>query len=109
VGGHGRKEEEDGKERGGQAGCEERARSSGGRGEAGGGPRPRRDGQNRAPVYTVDSYDTHLSSSRDIYFLFWGSHHLTDLTSKLRVVSKFVRFGLKSSIWTKSTRQRSCC
>jgi hypothetical protein len=62
VGGHGRKEEEDGKERGGRAGCEERARSSGGFREEGGGPRPRRDWQNRAALCTVDAYDTHLSS-----------------------------------------------
>jgi hypothetical protein len=64
VGGHGRKEEEDGKERGGWAGCEERAWSSGGGGEEG-GPRPRRDRQNHAPLCTVDAYYTDLSSSRD--------------------------------------------
>jgi hypothetical protein len=59
--------EEDGKKRGGRDARSVRGR--GGGGEEGGDPRPRRERQNRAPLGSVDAYDTHLISSRDIYII----------------------------------------
>jgi hypothetical protein len=66
VGGHGRKEESRMES---SAACGWDARSVCGRaaavGRRVGDPRPRRDRQNRAPLCTVDAYDTNLSSSID--------------------------------------------